>query len=366
MITKQASTELPLSPEEEQEASRLLGRSLFSALQLAREQEQLKRTGSMNNMMEDERVLRIPIPANLLPAHQKTAAQEVEDYAVNPGISKYTGGFLGAAYGGGIGSAVSNKALGLGNQIKQIGKGGLLGGMLGLGAGALLDEKIQQKLRSLNFNRRLQAQQSEQSVNPEILRRFLEEQQMMRMQAEMGMPPEKMGSYDPTGSPGIFARAFRTGNQPLQMLAGGREGFADAKKEYYMQEKARIQKELMDVQKEYINVLSRIKTGSEKNEETPNVDAFCNGIAHATLFGKTAEDNDPDIEEGSVKRLLSEALQVAKKPFQPAIDTAATGLLGTAAGSAYITYLLRKKMREEPDNYMQENLPTRVELQPYV
>lgn len=363
MITKEASTEIPLSPEEEQEASRLLGRSLFSALQLAREQEQMKRMGAMNSMMEDERVLRIPIPANLLPAHQKAAAEQPEDYAINPDISKYTGGLLGAAYGGGIGSAASNKALGLGNHIKQIGKGGLLGGMLGLGAGALLDEKIQQKLRNFNYNRRLAAHQPQESIDPEILRRFIEEQQMQQMQADMGNAPEKMGSYDPTDSPGIFARAFRTGNQPLQMLAGGREGFADAKKDFYLQEKERIQKELMQAQKEYINVLSRIKTGAEK--ETPNVDAFCNGLAHAAMFDKTAEDDDPAIEEGSIKRLLSEALQVAKKPFQPAIDTAATGLLGTAAGSAYITYLLRKKMREEPDSYMQENLPTRVELQPY-
>jgi hypothetical protein len=364
MITKKASTEIPLSPEEEQEASRLLGRSLFSALQLAREQEKLKRNASMNNMLEDERVLRIPIPANLLAAHQKTAAAQAEDYTVNPDISKYTGGLLGAAYGGGLGSAVSNKALGFGNHLKQIGKGGLLGGMLGLGAGALLDEKIQEKLRNFNYNRRIQPQSPQENVDPEILRRFIAEQQMREMQANMGYPPEKIGSYDTGESPGIFARAFRTGNQPLQMLAGGREGFSDAKKEYYMQEKARIQKELMDAQKEYINILSKIKTGSEK-EETPNVNAFCNGIAYAAMFEKHAENDDTAIEEGSVKRLLSEALKVAKKPLQPAIDTASTGLLGTAAGSAYITYLLRKKMREEPDEYMQENLPTRVELQPY-
>jgi hypothetical protein len=63
--------------------------------------------------------------------------------------------------------------------------------------------------------------------------------------------------------------------------------------------------------------------------------------------------------------MLGDVMNVAKKPFQPAIDTAATRLLGTAAGSAYLTYLLRKKMREEPESYMQESLPTRVELQPY-
>jgi hypothetical protein len=83
------------------------------------------------------------------------------------------------------------------------------------------------------------------------------------------------------------------------------------------------------------------------------------------LFGKTADFQEPEIEDGAIRRLLGDTLGVVKKPFQPALDTAATGLVGTAAGGAYLTYLLRKKMREEPENYMSESLPTRVELEPY-
>lgn len=241
--TKQASTPIPLSPDESYEASQLLGRSLFSALQLAREQEMRKNQQAHKYNIEDERVLRIPIPSNLMPS-QKMAEEFDED-------------------------------------------------------------------------------------------------------------------------PGAFSRAFGALNKhPMRMLVGGQTGFRDAKKDYYMQQKEQIQKELMHAQKEYIDTLSRIKTGSE--EATPCVDAFCNGIAHNTLFGKTATHKNVEIEEGSVKRMLSDAKNMAMKPLQPATDFAANNLLRTAAGSAYLTYLLRKKLREEPDKYMDEHLPTRVELQPYV
>jgi hypothetical protein len=240
--TKQASTAIPLSPDESYEASQLLGRSLFSALQLAREQEMRKNQLAKKYTVEDDRVLKIPIPEHLMPS-QKVA----EDF----------------------------------------------------------DEQ------------------------------------------------------------GAFSRAFGALNKhPMRMIVGGQTGFRDAKKEYYLQQKEQIQKELLHAQKEYIDTLSRIKTGSEL--ETPCVDAFCNGIAYATLFGKTASQKDVDIEEGSVQRVLGDAKNTAMKQFQPATDFAANQLLRTAAGSAYLTFLLRKKLREEPDKYMDEHLPTRVELQPYV
>jgi hypothetical protein len=64
--------------------------------------------------------------------------------------------------------------------------------------------------------------------------------------------------------------------------------------------------------------------------------------------------------------MIGDLLGVVKKPFKPAIDTAAGGLLSTGTGAAYLTYMLRKKMRENPDKFMEEKLPTRVELEPYV
>jgi hypothetical protein len=162
---------------------------------------------------------------------------------------------------------------------------------------------------------------------------------------------------------GLIASALsKAKDNPIRMLLGGRSGFRDAKKEYYMQQKAQIQQELMDAQKEYIDTLSRIKTGSAE-EPTPCVDAFCNGIAHYAMFGKTAEDLD--ISDDSVKRLLGDIAKKISSPARPAAEAAASGLLNTAAGSAYLTYIMRKQMREEPEKYMEQHLPTRVELQPY-
>lgn len=246
-MNKQSATQLPLSPEEQYDASRHFGRSLFSALQLARAREARRQAEMMGeHSFEDDEVLRIPIPEHLMP-HQlphKTAAQP-------------EGGFL--------------------------------------------------------------------------------------------------------------SRALNQQSHPLRMVMGGQEGFRDAKKDYYMQEKARIHDELAQAQKEYIDLLSKIKTGSA--EETPHVDAFCNGVAHAAIFEKEASHQDVGIEEGSIRRLAGDVGGFARRhtPFvDPAIDMAASGLLNTGSGAAYLTYLLRKKMREEPESYMRDQLPTRVELQPYV
>ena len=241
-MQKQSSTNIPLSPEEEQEASNLFGRSLFSAIQLAKENALRKQMLSSRADEEDANVLKIPLPAHLMP--QTKFAEDFEE-------------------------------------------------------------------------------------------------------------------------PGMLSRAFRMQNHPIQMLLGGQQGFGDAKKDFYSSEKARIQKDLMNAQKDYIELLGRIKTGSV-DEATPCTDAFCNGIAHEVMFEKVSSvAEDTQIEEGSIKRLLGDVAGLAKKPFQPAIDTAASGLLGTGAGAAYLTYMLRKKMREQPDSYMQDSLPTRVELEPY-
>ena len=249
-MNKQSATQLPLSPEEQYEASRHFGRSLFSALQLARAREARRQAEMMGEQsFGDDEVLRIPIPEHLMP-HQ--------------------------------------------------------------------------------------------------------------------MPQKTAAQADNTGN-SFLSRALSQQNHPLRMVMGGQEGFRDAKKDYYMQEKARIHDELALAQREYIDLLSKIKTGSA--EETPHVDAFCNGIAHAAIFEKEASHQDVGIEEGSIKRLAGDVGGFARRhtPFvDPAIDMASSGLLNTASGAAYLTYLLRKKMREEPESYMRDQLPTRVELQPYV
>jgi hypothetical protein len=172
---------------------------------------------------------------------------------------------------------------------------------------------------------------------------------------------EKAAEHDESSS--MLARALSTQSDPIRMLIHGQQGFRDSRQNYYTQQKEQTEKELAIAQKEYIDLLSRIKTGSENN--TPCVDAFCNGVAYATLFGKKAADSDVEIESGSVNRLLGDLLRKARQPLQPAIDTAAGGLASTAAGTAYLTYLMRKRMREQPDKFMEDQLPTRVELQPY-
>ena len=359
MQHKKASTPLPLSPEETQEASQLFGRSLFSALQLAKEQERRKLL-ERQEMFKDDGTLRIPIPASMLPVRDKMAQDHENPEELH--VAKAPLALLGGIAGGGAGAALRNQSRGFMHGTKRTLQGGLLGTAAGLSGGALLDALINEKIKKQQDG---SLAWRENAAQEDALAKLKQEEAARQMQLDLNSAPEKIGSSEGYGdSPGLFARAFRTSNEPLRMLSGGQEGFSNAKRDYYMQERAKIQQELMDAQKEYINTLSRIKTGSAEIE-TPCVDAFCNGIAHTTLFGKTADFQEPEIEEDAIKRLLSDTLGVAKKPFQPAMDAAATGLVGTAAGGAYLTYLLRKKMREEPEKYMSESLPTRVELEPY-
>jgi hypothetical protein len=361
------STPIPLSPEEAYQASQLLGRSLFSALQLARENEARNRKA---NPYADDNVLRIPFPAHLMPqkaaslkdAPYQTAPSDIEpvpaegDVAhIKRNIGKYLGSYGGTAAGAGIGTAMAlrKNSRGLGAAAAGAGKGGLVGALLGTGLGSLLDQatakSYKQKVLDSGEVKRKLVQQMYDSGELENILNSPENRYKM---AE---------DIDPDA--GVFARAFNTQQHPARLLLGGQSGFRDAKKDYYMRQRANIDKDLMHAQQEYIDLLSRIKTGSE--EETPCVDAFCNGVAHMTLFGKTASYEDVDISDGSVKRLAGDMLGGLKHPFRPVADMAAQGLLNTASGTAYLTYLMRKQMRDRPDSYMEESQPTRVELQPY-
>jgi hypothetical protein len=370
---KIASTPIPLSPEESEQASQLFGRSLFSAIQLAKEKEALRNRMLSSALSGDKDVLRIPIPASLMPS-QKQASLSTPPYKAAPSpdepvpeegdvahikrnIGKYLGSYGGAATGaslGALGALRRNSTSRLG-ALKGGVKGGLAGGITGTLLGHLLDTQTKEKYAPIDADRQKREMLAGMLQSGE-LEKILSEDRFNKYAAEEDL--------DPYAHSSIIGRALQSHSNPVKLMASGQQGFADAKREHYMQEKALLQQELMKAQKEYIDLLSRIKTGEEKS--TPNVDAFCNGIAHATLFGldKNAKE-DVNIEEGSAKRLLGEMLGVAKKPFQPAVDTAASGLLGTGAGMAYLTYLARKRMREQPESYLQEGLPTRVELEPY-
>lgn len=371
--TKKASTPIPLSPEEQYEASQHFGKSLFSALQLVREQQR-KKNMLMNGESSqggDDKVLRIPIPSNLMPSSKTAAegapyvgAQDPFEPAKNPGVlahiqrnlGKYIGSYGGAILGAGMGARgvmKSNPAAGISKVLGGAGRRGLVGGVAGTSLGSMFDDSTKDSYR-------------EQALQQAHMHK---RQMLQNMYAD-----ENMGDYggykqgsdiEEESEPGIFGRAFKAQQNPLRLLSGGQTGFRDAKKEYYMRQRGNINSELADAQREYIDLLGKIKTGEVKPLATPYVDAFCNGIAYATLFDKEASHEDVDISDGSMKRLMGGVMDQVKKPFQPIVDTAASGLLGTGTGAAYLTYLLRKSMREEPENYMQEGLPTRVELQPY-
>lgn len=361
------STPIPLSPEESYQASQMLGRSLFSALQLAREHE--ARNRKMNPYGDEDNVLKIPFPAHLMPQkaasfgdapYQTTPAeyepvpQEGDVSHIKRNLGKYLGSYAGTAAGAGLGAsmALRKNSRGFGGAAAGAGKGGILGALVGTGLGALADQGTKESYK----NKVLDSGQ----VKRKLIQQMYESGELENI---LNSPGSKMAEdIDPDA--GAFARAFSMQHHPARLLLGGQSGFRDAKKDYYMRQKQNIDKELMGAQQEYIDLLSRIKTGSE--DETPCVDAFCNGIAHMTMFGKTASHDDVDISDGSVKRLASDMLGGLKKPFQPVTDMAAGGLLNTATGAAYLTYLMRKNMREQPDRYMEEAQPNRVELQPYV
>lgn len=374
-MNKVSSTPIPLSPEESLEASRLFGRSLFSALQLAREKE-MQHDKLLRGMESegDNKALQIPIPASLMPSHKVAAfgpppylGGPAEDYNepapvegtlahLKRNLGKYTGGYGGTLAGATLGALHGHKQ----NTRSAFGglkgglKGGLAGSAIGLGLGALLDSNTKEKYK-VNMG-------SGESSKKEMIRSMLASGELEKILNE-GSMAEKMGedSYEPS----IIGRAIKMQQNPMRMLMGGQSGFRDAKKDFYLQQKSHIQKELVQAQKEYIDLLSQIKTGSSEESDTPCVDAFCSGITQAALFGKTASDTDVDISDDSTKRFMREAMGKIMNPLRPAVDTAASGLLGTAGGTAMLTYLLRKEMRKQPNKYMEEQLPSRVELQPY-
>lgn len=351
---KAGSTNIPLSPEESYLASQLIGKSLFSAIQLAKEKERQQNILSQELIGADGGdILRIPIPKKLLPnpTGQKQASHTPSPEAM---------------------SAMQD-IIAYNNYVRKHGNPDAY------------DEKIRRGLDPL-LNRVSMSQGNLHRLGDAGImsifpfgkahkqrKQYDQDIDWINSELKKSANDDYSDALHTNHEPGVLARALKLNTHPVKKIMGMQSGFRDAKKEFYFQEKAQIAQELMNAQKEYIELLERIKTGEEKlgkASSTPCVDAFCNGIAHSALFGeeaaaKTAGAENVDISDGSINRLLKDTFSAVKKPFQPAVDTAASGLLATSAGTAYLTYLLRKRMREEPEKYMQEKLPTRVELQPY-
>ena len=302
-MNNKANTPVPLSPEESYLASKLLGKSLFSAIQLNREMDRARalQQGEAND------ILRIPIPV------QKMGEEKEYGYVYD--------------------------------DIKDILHRYDLGHLANL-PDVEPDEDIVNGFRHHHFK----------SKHP--------------IKHLLGKNPhkkytEKKGEIEGE-PPGIIGRALRFNRNPIRTFVGGESGFSEARREYFELEKRKIQEDLRKAQEDYLGVLQRVKQGAE----TPMVDAFCNGMATELVIPElnkaAATAEDVEIGDGSIKRLISNALGIARKPIQPALDLGATGLLGAAGGTGYLTYMLKKKMRErDSDRYMESSLPTRVELEPF-
>ena len=334
-MNKSAATEIPLSPEEAYEASQLLGKGLFGLTQLMQKKNK--------NNLGEEAALSIPIPLEALGNKTAEFEQEqglLEKVKQDPG--KYVGTALGALLGAYIGDRRVRPTDSFYKTVAKPVKGALIGSILGLGTGHLSEKGIADLIP--NKHKAISSSDLEALNNVSTGGNF-----------------GKIGSENSYSNEGILSRLFKDQSSPLQSVVGAQEGFATARKDFYKKEKDKIDKQIRKAQQEYIDILSKIKTGEEA---TPYVDAFCNGMAYSIFSEKTAAEAPP-IEEGSIKRVLGDAVGIFKKPIEPAIDTVAGGLLNTAASSAYLTYILRKKMRQNPDKFMEEKVPTKVELVPY-
>ena len=417
-LTKSALTEVGLSPEEKYLASQNVGRSLFSIIQLAKEKELLAKKKQMEESgdIEDSPALQVPIPLELLPQKQ---AQErsfsiiekpdgsVEEKINKPnptsGLNLPSAGQLGLGAGfltagvpgalvGGTAAALydsENPYSTLPGYIKSVKhldgsiehvyepkeEGGVSsfvkkrpGTLLG-GAGALAllagsKKNILAKALLAAPAALTGAVVGNNLLDPAIDKVRKEEilnnpEFQENVKKDVAFLRNKKASDN-----GLFSNALANlAQHPARSFFGAHEGFKDAKKQYFLKQKAQLALELEEAQKEYLETLQKIKTGADESS-TPLVDAFCNGMAYTTVFGKKAEDKDVRIEEGALKRLLTDAVKV-KNPASSILQPAADVAVNTAAASAYLTYLIKKKMREEPENYMNEKLPTRVELQPF-
>lgn len=177
-----------------------------------------------------------------------------------------------------------------------------------------------------------------------------------RAQLMGGMDKE---SSEQTEEHGLVGSGLNFLKTPLTTLLGATSGFKNSAGLYEQMEQKKIQQELDHAEKEYLHTLQRIKTSEAS---TPLVDALCVGLASSLDPNeKIAKDDDVDIADGSLKRVLMSGLHPLKKPFQPAIDTAAGGGMATTMALALLAYQMRNKGDHESNEV---SPPTRIDLQP--
>lgn len=292
-------------------------------------------------------------PYKLLPEHVKTVRhldgsveriyapkeeQALANLDIDTLLNKHKGKLLGA---GGAAALLSGSKKSLPLKLLLAAPLALAGGVVGKN---LIDDPVDEIRKKEVLN------------NPKFKENVLKEIELLdRKNKEMSK-----SSSDQS----MFANALANlAEHPARNVLGAQEGFKQARKDYFIKQKMLLAQQLDDAQREYLETLKKIKVGEEA-VETPLVDCFCNGVAHHASFGKTASQPDVDIEEGAFKRLLSDVTAPARRNV-PFLQPAANVAVNTAAASAYLTYLIKKKMREEPETYMYEKLPTRVELQPF-
>lgn len=148
------------------------------------------------------------------------------------------------------------------------------------------------------------------------------------------------------------------GNVATQGL-GAYNGFKNEHELYDKMESGHLQKQLDHAEKEYLRVLSQIKTSSA----TPRVDSFVRGVLKVATSDEQeiAKMAETDPAEGALRNLFNDAITSrVRKPFDPAINFAKKLHEGTLLSSAIGTFLLRQKLQGQAP----QSTPTRIEIDP--
>jgi len=264
---------------------------------------------------------------------------DVENASGPTSMLKRNVGALAGLAGGGMAGAKIMKMMGKGKLMTLLGAGGL----------ALTGKRFGDKFDDWNKRN----DREEAGNDPSQLSAILADAAL------------RQGVKEKTGADGVLANAIGSVmNHPARLMFNGQMGFREAQKEYFDQERARIQKDIAAAHQEYLQTLQQIRAKTGSAEETPHVDAFCNGLTYEALMHKQSDHRDIGIADDSLKQLARQLLHTASRPVRPAIDAAAGTALGLTGGAAQLTMLLRKKMREQPLGYTEAQLPTRIELTP--
>jgi len=149
--------------------------------------------------------------------------------------------------------------------------------------------------------------------------------------------------------------------KPITIGVGGMVGFHGAAKQYEDTERKHYQGELDKAEKEYLDLLSHVKTSSCDN--TPLVDAFCHGIVSMAISSPQEIDKvakEDDMADGSMKRVLGDALSPIAAPYHAVKNMAYGGLAAATLGSAGTVYLLKQKFDKAKGD---GKAPTRIEIE---